>query len=200
MQPDGISLAKGANTRGDARREHHPSRTSTWLVAIVGGAIATVIGGVVLYLLLPQQSLTPSSGEPAKSYTPRTAIGAAHLQCAMQGGVMAGRVYTFTIDPDARRAAWAEYGMPLEIAHLDGQRIHTNLKISISGWPAHDHVSFNFNRLSLTVDAALTRLPSPDEVSKCRNVPVGPSPGFCDSPFVVGEISRGACTVIHRGF
>ena len=58
--------------------------------------------------------------------------------------------------------------VPLEIDHLDDLRIHTSAKLRLSGWPEHDYISFNFNRLTLVVEAALAHTPSSEEIAKCR--------------------------------
>lgn len=122
------------------------------------------------------------------------------LKCAMQGGTMQGKTYSFSFDPAARTAGWADYGMPLEILYLDEQRLHTNVKLRLSGWPEHDLVSFNFNRVTLAVEGRLGRMPSSEEIAKCRAQPDGPWQLFCASPHAVGEPSEGTCKLIERGF
>jgi len=61
---------------------------SNWLVVIVGGAVATVIGGLVLFYLLPSQQAPDGPQSIAPS-------GPRHLKCTMRGGPMDGRVYSF---------------------------------------------------------------------------------------------------------
>jgi len=131
---------------------------------------------------------TEASAQPA---TPT------YFRCSMKGGVMDGKVYSFSIDTAGKKAAWAEYGIPLDIVHLDDLRIHTSTKLRISGWPEHDHVGFNFNRLTLIVDGALSRVPSSVEISECRAKAKGGWSGYCDSWLVVAS-SSGTCEVIAR--
>jgi hypothetical protein len=165
---------------------------SNWLVAIIGGAIATVIGGVVLFYVLPSQA--PGLAPPTTSAT-----GPRHLKCAMRDGTMIGRVYSFSIETVRKAAAWADYGVALRVVHFDEQSVRTNVKIQVSGWPEHTHVGFNFNRLTLGVTGVLSREPTEEEVSECRRQAKGWS-GYCDGFIVVGEVSHGACGEITRAF
>ena len=52
---------------------------------------------------------------------------------------MDGKVYSFSIDTVGRKAAWAEYGVPLEIGHLDDLRISISAKLRLLPlpWSAH---------------------------------------------------------------
>jgi hypothetical protein len=138
-----------------------------------------------------------------------------YFRCTMTGGVMDKMVYSFSIDPASKKAAWAEYGVPLEVKYIDDLRIHTDVKLRISGWPEHDHIGFNFNRLTLAVEAALIHTPSPKEISQCRSLSAPdfskmtdeqlkawrPAPSqskdYCHYPDVVAT-SSGACDVIMR--
>jgi hypothetical protein len=167
---------------------------SNWLVAIVGGAIATVIGGVVLFHVLPAQP-TPASIWPSAALA-----GPRYLKCTMTGGTMGGRVYRFSIDTAKKTAAWADYGIALNVVHFDEERVHTNAKIRLSDWPEHTHIGFNFNRLTLAVEGVLSRERSSKEVADCRAQPKGPWLNYCESPLVVGDTSYGACTEIGRAF
>src|SRR5262245_40231200 len=117
---------------------------SNWLIAIVGGSIATVIGGLVLFYILP-------SGQAPASIAPTVVPASArHLKCTMKGGTMDGRVYTFSIDAAKRTAAWGEYGgVALNVLFLNDQSINTNASRSLPErptrtLPTHTHVSFNF--------------------------------------------------------
>jgi hypothetical protein len=114
---------------------------------------------------------------------------------------MDGRVYTFSIDTTSKRtAAWADYGVSLSVVHLDEQRVHTNVRIQIGGWPGHTHVGFNFNRLTSAVEGLVVREPTREEVAKCRAQPKGPWLDYCESDVVVGEVSHGTCQEITRAF
>ena len=106
---------------------------------------------------------------------------------------MHGHVYSFSIDTVGRKAVWAEYGAPLEIVHLDDARIHTSAKMRLAGWPEHDHISFNFNRLTLVVDASLSLTPTADEMAKCG----WPSARWCEGHRVIAS-SIGNCELIAR--
>jgi formylglycine-generating enzyme required for sulfatase activity len=114
-----------------------------------------------------------------------------YLKCAMKGGVMDGKAYSFSIDTVGRKAAWAEYGVPLEIAHLDDLRIHMSATLRIPGLPEHDRISFNFNRLALEVVAELTQ---PEAIRRCWTR----RQNYCDLiPNLVAS-SSGTCELIAR--
>ncbi len=163
---------------------------SNWLIAIVGGAIATVLGGVVLFHLLPQQA--PSA--PVLAREAKAPGGPRNFKCTMRGGIMDGRVYSFSIDAENKKVVWANYGVALDIAHIDDQRMHTDVKFRLSGWPEHDYIGFNFNRLTMAVEGGLSRDHTEEECPKEREVD-----NFCHmSRVVVGEISGGDCVEIGR--
>jgi hypothetical protein len=107
-----------------------------------------------------------------------------YFKCAMSGGVMDGHVYSFSIDTIGRKAAWAEYGVPLDIVHLDDLRIHTSAKLTLSGWPEHDHIGFNFNRLTLATATSASALPerSIEAPSGARAVQLAWPPWLRPSP------------------
>jgi formylglycine-generating enzyme required for sulfatase activity len=142
----------------------------------------------------------PASTSPAQQAPVQQSPAPTYFKCTMKGGVMDGKVYSFSIDAARKKAGWAEYGVPLEIVYLDDLRINTNANIRVSGWPDHDHISFNFNRLTLVVQGALARHPSADESAKCiANLTKGWSaPAYCNDPLLVGEFSGGTCEVITR--
>jgi hypothetical protein len=168
---------------------------SNWLVAIVGGAIATVIGGVALFYILPAQH-TPASSLPVVA-TP----GTNHLKCMMDSGPMSGRVYTFTIDTMLRKVWSDEDGSYLSISRFDEQGITIDTALPYPNLPTHDHVRFQFNRLTMVVGGILFRKPTPDEVASCRATERPGGLTFCDIiPRRVGEESHGSCAVISRAF
>ena len=114
---------------------------------------------------------------------------------------MNGRTYTFSIDTSPKKtAAWADYGVSLSVMHLDEQRVHTDVKMTITGWPEHNHIGFNFNRLSLAVEGLLSREPTQEEVIKCREQRKGQWQDYCNDHLVIGEISHGTCEEIARAF
>jgi hypothetical protein len=125
-------------------------------------------------------------------------VGVRHLKCTMHDGTMAGLTYSFSMDTAKRTAAWADYGIQLSVGHLDEQRLHTTANMQISGWPAHTQVGFNFNRLTLRVEGALTREPSDKEVTDCRAQAKGPWLDYCEHRLVVGELSHGSCEELAR--
>src|SRR5215467_5415613 len=123
------------------------------------------------------------------------------FKCTMKGGVMDGKIYSFSIDAARRKAVWAEYGgVPLEILLLDDLRINTNAKIRIPGWPEHDFISFNFNRLTIVVQGVLARYPSADWSANCiaHLKEKWSAPAHCNNPLSVGEFSFGTCEVFAR--
>jgi hypothetical protein len=86
-------------------------QVSNWLVAIVGGTVATVVGGVVLFYLLPSQQT------PALSLA-----GPKYLSCTLMGGVFQGQM-TFSLDLRSKKANWQ--GLPLEITRVTGSPTNT---------------------------------------------------------------------------
>jgi hypothetical protein len=177
-------------------------RLLKWLI---GGALAS-FSLFALSIHFGKVEVNLNFGAPLSAVAPRTTQSlpeqstVQHLKCMMRAGPMDQKTYSFSIDPVARKAAWADYGMALEIRHLDDLRIHTRIKLSLAGWPDHDHISFNFNRLTLTVEGALSREPSAAEVAKCRVEAKGGWTEYCTDYFVVGELSGGTCQLIQRGF
>jgi hypothetical protein len=183
---------------------------SNWLVAIVGGAIATVLGGMILFYLQPQPQQTPAPPAltaPVSSSAAREPSGARYLRCTMRGGTMGGNVYTFAVDTSQAAVMWTDNATPLEVVHIDEMRIHTRLErkangwplrsltTSTDGWPQHDYISFNFNRVTRTVEGGLTREPTAQD---CQ------APGssyLCNMVLVgVGQNSRGDCSEVVRSF
>jgi hypothetical protein len=125
----------------------------------------------------------------------------------MRGGTMGGNIYSFAIDALQPQVVWTDNAAALEVVHVDDMRIHTRLERKFSGWslarlstpvdgwPKHDYIAFNFNRITRTVEGGLTREPTPDD---CR------TPGLshlCDLVLVgVGQNSQGHCAEIARAF
>jgi hypothetical protein len=97
---------------------------SNWLVAIVGGAIATIVGGVVLFYVLPSQPT------PAISSIAVGPSGPKHLECMMKGGFIDGRA-TFTLDLAKKKAEWQ--GLPLEIRRVTEQHVSASTGFHFAG-------------------------------------------------------------------
>ena len=57
----------------------------------------------------------PKSASSSPVVPPQRPTAPIYLKCAMKGGVMDGKVYSFSIDADWRIGKWAEYGVPLEV-------------------------------------------------------------------------------------
>ena len=77
--------------------------------------------------------LSPVAPKTTQSLPERSTVQ--HLKCVMRGGPMDKATYSFSIDPPSRKASWAEYGgRSLIITHLDEQRIHTAVTLSLSGY------------------------------------------------------------------
>jgi hypothetical protein len=158
---------------------------SNWLVAIVGGVIATVVGGVVLFCILPSQQMPASVAPPAGT------AGLRHLKCTMKGGTMVGRVFSFSIDADRKEVTWTDYGIALKVGCIDDKKILTGAEYRLrgSGWPKHEHIFFDFNRLTLSVQASLGQVPdnycAPETQTSTSCIPpgfvvhVGESDGEC---------------------
>jgi hypothetical protein len=74
----------------------------------------------------------------------------------MKGGVMDGKVYSFSVDVAASTGKWAEHGVSLDVFALHDRDFMAIAKLRISGWPEHDYITFHFNKHTL-VQAKLHR-------------------------------------------
>lgn len=161
---------------------------SNWLVAIVGGAIATVIGGVVLFYLLPSQQTPAVIGSPDTTASPK------HLDCTLAGGTFNGVRATFSLDLSAKKAEWQ--GIELEIRRLTEQHIYAYTGWHLDGdrFPPHNQIEFVFHRLTLTLEAFLRHVDQ-----KCLGRLKPGELDFCDLiPNRVSEPSQGKCRAIVR--
>jgi hypothetical protein len=167
---------------------------SNWLVAIVGGAIATVIGGFVLFYVLPS---TQTPGLSTRSI--ELEGGVRHLKCRMSSGPMEGQIYSLSVDT-ARKKVWTrEDGDFLRILRFDEQSISISTVFPRAGLPRHDYVELSVNRITLNVEAHLYMKQSSEEHAQCRSRS-GFQEGdidFCGTK-LVGRPSTGRCEGVAR--
>jgi len=166
---------------------------SNWLVAIVGGAGATVVGGLILFYILPSQQAPGLSPPMMARHGPK------YLECTMRGGVMDGHRYSFSIDLAAKKAEWA--GAELEVNRLTEQLIYAGVRRQFDS--SHNYIEFVFNRVTLAVQARFGRQDSaPEQVARCRtgnqNLKADDI-DFC-GPIPVGQPSDGHCREVARAF
>ena len=115
----------------------------------------------------------------------------------MSTGIMNGKTYSFAFNLPTRTVEWADYGVKLDVVALDDTILNTNVQMSISGWPPHDEILFNFNRVKMTVEGLIGKKQTSDDVEKCKSQAKGAWLDYCGMPIVVGS-SVGQCKLIER--
>ena len=112
---------------------------------------------------------------------------------------MDGETYSFAIDAAAGRVTWGEAPSSVTMIAVDEFGVGFEAKVLgiPAGWPAHDMIVFRFNRITMTMGAALIHTPSGQDVEKCQ-VELEPSRRILCTYQTSPSSSSGKCEVIAR--
>jgi hypothetical protein len=147
-------------------------------------------------LVASRAMVAPARPAPASS---QQSTGPTYLKCSMKGGAMDGETYSFAIDAAAGRVTWGEAPSSVTMIAVDEFGVGFEAKVLgiPAGWPAHDMIVFRFNRITMTMGAALIHTPSGQDVEKCQ-VELEPSRRILCTYQTSPSSSSGKCEVIAR--